>query len=462
MSAGRPLPRFVQRPLAGWGNYPVVTCDVYRPEDRSELAEIVARAPQPSLLPRGLGRSYGDAAVNAASGVVESSRLDRMLAFDPETGILACEAAVSLSEILDVFLPRGFFFPVTPGTKFITVGGAIAADVHGKNHHHSGSMAASLLDFRLLTASGEVLPCSREENAEVFWATLGGMGLTGIVLEARVRLRRVPSAYMSVDTEKMRDLDQALERCTASDDRYAYGVAWIDCLARGRSLGRSVLLRANHAEPEELPEKRRAEPYRGRRRWRPTVPFPLPNQTLNPLTVSAFNFAMYHSYRSGHGVVDSDGYFYPLDNMAHHWNRIYGRRGMLQYQFVLPAETSRQGLVEVLTELSSARRASFLAVLKSFGPESGGLLSFPRPGFTLALDLPFTGNDLLAALGRLDRIVARHGGRIYLAKDACLEPEIFQEMYPALRRFQEVKAKVDPEARFSSSQARRLGIVEAS
>lgn len=459
MSAGGPLPRFVQRPLSGWGNYPVVSCDVYRPEDRSELAEIVARAPQPSLLPRGLGRSYGDAAVNAGSGVIQSERLDRLLAFEPESGLLRCEAAVSLAEILDVFLPRGFFFPVTPGTKFITVGGAIAADVHGKNHHRSGSMAASLLDFRLLTACGEVLTCSREENADLFWATLGGMGLTGVILEAGLHLRRVSSGYMSVDTEKMRDLDQALERCSASDDRYDYGVAWIDCLARGRSLGRSVLMRANHAEPGELPAQRRQEPYHVRRRWRPTVPFLLPNQTLNPLTVRAFNFAMYHSYRSGHGVADCDGYFYPLDNMAHHWNRIYGRRGMLQYQLALPAETSREGLVEVLTELSSARRASFLAVLKSFGPESGGLLSFPRPGFTLALDLPNTGPDLIAALHRLDRIVARHGGRVYLAKDACLEPEVFREMYPALPRFQEIKAKVDPQARFSSSQARRLGIV---
>jgi len=452
-------PRFVQRSLSGWGNFPVAICDVYRPEDQSELAAIVARASQPSLLPRGLGRSYGDAAVNAASGVIDGSRLRRMLAFDPRTGVLRCEAAVSLAEILAVFLPRGFFFPVTPGTKFITVGGAIAADVHGKNHHRTGSMAASVLDFRLLTASGGLLDCSREENADIFWATLGGMGLTGVIVEASLRLRRVPSAHMRVDVERMRDLDEVLERCSGSDAQYDYGVAWIDCLARGRSLGRSVLLRANHAEPDELPPAQRAAPHRAVSRWRPSVPFTLPNATLNPLSVRVFNFGFYHRQRPGSHVARSDTYFYPLD-VVHHWNRIYGRRGMLQYQLALPFESSRQGLADVLVELSSAGLVPFLAVLKSLGAASGGLLSFPRPGFTLALDLPHTGPDLIAALGRLDRIVARHGGRVYLAKDARLAPEIFREMYPDLARFQEVKAKVDPDGRFSSSQARRLGIVE--
>ncbi|MCZ6782127.1 MAG: FAD-binding oxidoreductase [Proteobacteria bacterium] len=452
--------RHVSRAVSGWGNYPVAQCDVYRPETRADLAEIVARAPQSSLIARGLGRSYGDAALNAGHAVIQSDRLDRLLSFDPEGGVLACEAAVSLAEILDVFLPRGFFFPVTPGTKFITVGGAIAADVHGKNHHRSGSMAASLLDFQLLTARGDVLTCSREENADLFWATLGGMGLTGVILEARLQLRPVDTAAMVVDQEKARDLDAVLERCAESDDDYDYSVSWIDCLARGRSLGRSILLRANHAALEDLPASARAEPYAPQRRLQLSVPFTLPSFTLNPVSVRAFNTGIYHVHRSGRTVRDCDGYFYPLDRV-HHWNRIYGRRGMLQYQCALPHESARQGLVEVLEELSSTRRASFLAVLKSFGAASEGVLSFPRPGFTLALDLPYTGPDALAALARLDRIVARHGGNVYLAKDACLDPQLFRDMYPGLERFREIKDKVDPEHRFSSSQARRLGLAEA-
>jgi len=458
------LPRHHEADLSGWGRYPLERCAVYRPERTAEVAALVACAPQASLIPRGLGRSYGDAALNAAGAVVQSDRLDRMSSFDPERGILVCEAAVSLADILATFLPRGFFFPVTPGTKFVTVGGAIAADVHGKNHHRSGSMAAAVLGFRLLTAGGEILACSREENPDAFWATLGGMGLTGFLLDARLRLERVPSAWMRVDYEKARDLDDLLERCEARDRDYAYGVAWIDCLARGRSLGRSVLMRANHAQRAELPPSRAAQPFRIVHRPRglgPSVPFPLPNATLNPLTVGIFNALFYGLHRERGRLVDCERYFYPLDSV-HHWNRIYGRRGMIQYQLALPPETSRQGLLEVLEALSSARRPSFLAVLKSFGPASGGLLSFPRPGFTLALDLPHTGDDLLHAVARLDAIVLRHGGRVYLAKDSTLGAESFSAMYPQLARFREIKAKLDPEGRFASSQSRRLGLTHAS
>jgi FAD/FMN-containing dehydrogenase len=451
------MPAALTSKLSGWGNCPVEECEVYRPERVSELIEIVREAHQPHLIARGLGRSYGDAALNRGSGVVQSDRLDRMLDFDPGTGILTCEAAVSLAEIIEAFLPRGFFFPVTPGTKFCTLGGAIAADVHGKNHHKSGSMSAHLIDFRLVTARGEILTCSRDQHPDLFWATIGGMGLTGAVVEARVRLRRVETAYMRVDYEKARDLDVVLERCAASDDDYDYGVAWIDCLSRGRSMGRSVLMRANHALPEDL-DGAGARALRGLpRRLKPRVPFMLPNATLNLWTMSVFNEVYYRSHRSGRVIRDCDTYFYPLD-AVHGWNRVYGRRGVLQYQFALPAQTSREALVEILGILTSSHRTSFLTVLKSFGAESQGLLSFPRPGFTLSLDLPHTGDDLIAQLHRFDQIVARHGGRIYLAKDVCLRPELVGEMYPRLARFREIKAKVDPEFRFSSSQARRLGI----
>ncbi len=434
-------------------------CEVYRPGQLADLLAIVDRAPERSLVPRGLGRSYGDAALNRGRGVVLSEGLGRSLSLDAETGIVRCGAATRLSDLLDACLPAGWCFPVTPGTQTISIGGAIAADVHGKNHHRSGSMSASLIEFRLLTADGRVLECSRDRHSELFWATVGGMGLTGFVLDARLQLRRVETAYMVVDYEQTRDLDAALERCLESDQDYDYGVAWIDCLSRGRSLGRAVLMRANHARVSELPAALRATPLIAPRRRSIAVPFTLPSGTLNPLTVTAFNAVYYHAHRTRRSLLPCERYFYPLD-WVRHWNRCYGRRGVLQYQFLLPPERARQGLIEVLEALSSSRRASFLAVLKSMGPASGGLLSFPRPGYTLALDLPNTGPELHEALAGLDRIVLRHGGSIYLAKDACLGPGAFQEMYPALDRFRAIKAQVDPEQRFSSSLARRVGLLE--
>lgn len=458
MDAETAIPR-VSRPVAGWGNHPVETCHVYRPERSDELAEIVARAPEPSLIARGLGRSYGDPAMNAGSGVIDTGRLDRMLAFDAETGILHCETAVSLAEILEAMVPRGFFFPVTPGTKYVTLGGAIAADVHGKNHHHSGSMSQHLVDFALLTANGDVLNCSPTENAEVFWATVGGMGLTGLVLEARVKLRPIETAYMRVDYQKARDLDQLLEFIQIADRVHDYGVAWIDCLSRGRNVGRSVLMSANHADPSELRAKAAGDPHRIPAHLHPQVPFTLPNLVLNPYSAAIFNECVYRGSPSGQRIIDCERYFYPLD-AVHAWNRVYGQRGALQYQIALPSATAREGIIQILESLSSARRASFLAVLKSFGPADDGLLSFPAEGMTLAIDLPHTGPDLLEQLHHFDQVVLRLGGRVYLAKDACLSAEHFAAMYPNLKQFREIKAKIDPNQRFSSSQARRLEIVD--
>ena len=445
--------------IAGWGNYPVADCQVYRPERTQQVRELVRSAPHRDLIARGLGRSYGDASLNQGQGVILSHLLDRMLAFDPETGILHCESALSLADVIEHFLPRGFFFPVTPGTKFISIGGAIAADVHGKNHHSSGSMSAFILDFSIMLASGKVVLCSREENSELFWATVGGMGLTGVILDARIQLQRVETAYMNVQHERVADLDHCLERFLENDDDFAYAVAWIDCLSAGRSLGRSVLMRANHASISDLPGKLRASPYSVPSKARPGVPFTLPGITLNSLSMRAFNSVFYAAHRDSRSLVDCDSYFYPLDRVDH-WNRVYGRRGVLQYQLALPPERSRTALIQILETLTAARRGSFLAVLKSFGPGSEGLLSFPMPGYTLALDLPNTGPDLVRELNALDRIVLHNGGRIYLAKDACLEPEIFEEMYPGLARFREIKHSVDPGGRFSSGLARRLGILE--
>jgi decaprenylphospho-beta-D-ribofuranose 2-oxidase len=452
-------PRSVERPLAGWGRFPVEVCSVFRPEREAELAEIVASGRAPSLVSRGMGRSYGDAALNAGSGVILHERFDRFLSFDDEAGVVSCEAAVTLADLVDVLLPRGFFLPVTPGTKHISVGGAIAADVHGKNHHRDGTISAQVLDFRLLTGSGRVLTCSREENADLFWATFGGMGLTGVVLDARLRMRPVETGYVQQQTLRCADLDRVVEHVLGEDHRYEYAVAWIDCLARGRALGRSVLLRANPAPLDALPPADRAHPHRAGRPLPIGVPFSLPQIVLNRLSMRAFNEAFWQLHRNREHLAPFERYFYPLDSVGH-WNRIYGRRGVLQYQLVLPKETCRDGLREVLERVTRGGRASFLAVLKGTGPANRAPLSFPVEGASLALDFPNRGSEILGLLDELDRIVLARGGRVYLAKDARLPADRFREMYPALDHFREVKAKHDPAARFSSSLARRLGIVE--
>lgn len=449
------LARSICQPVAGWGNFPVEPAHVYRPEREQDLTEILREGEHGSYISRGLGRSYGDTALNRGGGVLLHTRLGRLLHFDPETGILECEAGVSLADIIRVFLPRGFFLPVTPGTKFVTVGGAIANDVHGKNHHRDGTFADHVLDFTLLLASGEAVRCSRTENAELFQATVGGIGLTGVILTARIRLMPVPSAYVEVEYRKAPDLERALALLAETESRARYSVAWIDCLSGGRSMGRSVLMLGDHAPAERLAGRAQ---YEAARESKLAIPINLPGWVLNPLSISAFNTLYYHKAREEQRLVHFDPFFYPLDAIRD-WNRMYGKKGFVQYQVVLPAENSLTGLTAILSRLSKARAASFLAVLKSFGEEGQGLLSFPRKGYTLALDLPVRGQDLIDLLRDLDKQVLRFGGRIYLAKDAIVEPDVFTAMYPQVERFKAIKRQVDPAGLFASSMARRLGLV---
>jgi FAD/FMN-containing dehydrogenase len=454
-------PRSIVGPLSGWGRHPTQEVRQYRPERVDEITSILRQDECESYVSRGNGRSYGDAALNAGQGVILHERLDRFLGFDEETAILECESAVSFAEIIDVLLPRGFFLPVTPGTKHISVGGAIAADVHGKNHHRDGTISTQLVDFRLLTGTGEILRCSREENAALFWATVGGMGLTGAILDARLRLRRVETAYVETTTLRCPNLDATLEHTLSGDRDYAYAVAWIDCLAGGASLGRSVLLRANPAPLDALPPGARSTPLAISASSSLGVPFDLPGFAVNAFNMRVFNSGYYLAHPDGRAVQNYEQYFYPLDAVKN-WNRVYGRRGVLQYQVVLPRETSRSALVEILGRTTSAAEGAFLAVLKSTGPANEGLLSFPIEGMSLALDFPNRGERVFALLAELDRIVLDNGGRVYLAKDSCMARETFQAMYPNLDRFREIKAKYDPEQLFSSSLARRLGIVASS
>ena len=445
--------------LTGWGRYPLSESDIYRPDKIAELQAVVTGNGS-SLIARGAGRAYGDAALNDQNRVVDLTRLNRMLSFDAAAGLLRCEAGVTIAELIDVFIPRGFFPPVTPGTRFVTLGGSIAADVHGKNHHRDSSLASHVTSFDLMIASGHVLRCSREENPELFWATVGGMGLTGVILELELRMRRIESVYLEGELIRAGNIDAAIEAFERADSQYGYSVAWIDCNSGKSALGRSILSVGNFATLAQLPRDLAQDPLSTMPRLSPIVPFDFPGFALNSLTVKAFNAVYYafHRERTAHTIFDWDSFFYPLDSIRN-WNRIYGKRGFVQYQCVWPPDRSRAGLVEVLEAISRSGRGSFLAVLKKFGAQDG-LLSFPMPGYTLALDFPVT-EGLLEFLDSLDAMVLKRGGRVYLAKDARLRPETFRAMYPNLGKWREAKAAADPNNRFSSSLSRRLGIYPA-
>jgi len=439
--------------IANWGNYPKIEATVKDIRARVELK--TALDTLGPCIARGLGRSYGDASL--AKNIISLNKLHHFLSFDEATGILDCEAGTSLEEILAVFVPRGWFLPVTPGTKFVTVGGAIAADIHGKNHHKEGTFSDHLESLRIHTGNQLELECSRENHPELFRATCGGMGLTGVITSTRIRLKPVNSAYIRQTTHRARDLT-AIFKLFEKYQEVTYSVAWIDTLAKGKNLGRSILLLGEHAQAQELSSHQQQHPLALKTKGNKTVPFFFPNFTLNPWSIRSFNFCYYHSHR-GKGkktLVDYEKFFYPLDSL-NHWNRIYGKRGFLQYQMVLPLEQANEGMVQILEKIAQFKRGSFLAVLKLFGRANENYLSFPMKGYTLALDFPIT-KGVFPFLKELDQIVLKYGGRIYLAKDARMEASVFRETYPLLENFLKVKRKHDPERRFTSLQSQRLEI----
>lgn len=452
------MPASPKTSLSGSGRLAFVESQVRHPETVSALKDIVLDSGAHPILARGAGRSYGDAALNADGETVMTERLNRILAFDEATGLLRCQAGVLLQDILRVFVPRGWFLPVTPGTKFVTVGGAIAFDVHGKNHHRDGALSHFVRSFDLLTASGEEHTCSRTENQELFFATVSGMGLTGVITQVELQLKPIDSALIDLYSVKARNLDEAFELFDEHEPNYQYSVAWIDCLASGAALGRSILMFGDHAQTAGLTPARQERPLYLKPKRRFSIPFELPSGLLNPLTIRAFNTLYYARQRAKEvrTVVDYEQFFYPLD-FLHRWNRMYGKKGFVQYQCVFPSEQSRAGLVEILKRCSAKRRASFLAVLKCLGSEDEGYLSFTMKGYTLSLDIPFR-KGLPAFLAELDEVLLRHGGRVYLAKDAFLKPESFRAMYPNFDQWRQVKSKIDPHYVFSSALSRRLQI----
>lgn len=443
--------------LSGWGRYPRRLATVVCPE---QIAEAIP--PQAGrMITRGQGRSYGDAAILENGLVMLTERLAQVGELNEGTGILTAQAGATLADVINEFLPRGWFPSVVPGTKFVSLGGCVAADIHGKNHHRDGGFGAHVKEFAITLADRSRRRCSPDQDAELFRATVGGMGLTGILTDISFQLIPVETSYLVVQHHQAKDLDASFKVLSdpAWDDHYT--VAWIDCLAKGSKLGRGVLMRGHHAARSDLPPTVRERPYSTARRQR-NLGFDFPSWTLNSVGMKAFNELYYRlqGRRQQPFVADYESFFFPLDRIGD-WNRIYGKRGFVQYQCVLPEAEAYQGMRALLESLGTAGRASFLSVLKRFGPQGAGLLSFPFEGYTLTLDLPVDDRELFPFLDRLDAIVLRHGGRVYLAKDARLGANAFRAMYPRLGEWLRVKSEVDPENRFDSDLARRLGISSA-
>jgi decaprenylphospho-beta-D-ribofuranose 2-oxidase len=432
--------------IAGWGRFPVVHGLVRKSED---LAAITAGA----TLCRGLGRSYGDSSLPARDDlpVADTTLADRLLSFDPDSGMLRAEAGVSLLELNRVFLRRGWFVPVSPGTQFVTLGGMIASDVHGKNHHVDGCFGAHVRSIKLRVADGRIVECSETSERELFHATLGGMGLTGHILEAEFPMRKIPSPWIWGESERIDHLDAMAAGLKAAARQWPMTVGWVDCLARGNHLGRGILMKGRWAQPEEAPE----DPPTEKRRFR--IPFQFPGFALCKPSMKAFNLAYYwkHIQRVRNDVIHPAAFFYPLD-MLDDWNLIYGRRGFTQYQCVLPHAADNGPARRFLELFIAGGGMGFLCVIKDCGAEGKGMLSFPRPGMSIAMDFPIHPTKTPALVAKLNELVIAEGGRIYLTKDTFTRPEHFRAMEPRLDAFNEVRRKWDPQARIRSAQSVRL------
>ncbi len=417
--------------LESWGRYPQAT-----PAKVTRLTN--RQAPLPAsdlpLLVFGNGRSYGDVCLNDGGHLLLGRGLDRFIAFDCETGVLRAEAGVLLSEILDLIVPQGWFLPVTPGTRFVTLGGAVANDVHGKNHHRAGSFGHHVRAFELVRSDGSRRVCSPNENPEWFAATLGGLGLTGLITWVEIQLRAIEGPWIQAESRRFANLREFFELAEVSDREHEFTVAWVDCAATGTALGRGILLSGDFAPAAA-----------GQGKWPKahgllTVPFTPPLSLINRFSLKAFN-ALYARKPEGRFLTHYEPFFYPLDAIGH-WNRIYGPKGFLQYQCVLPPETAEPALTELLARIAKSGQGSFLAVLKRFGDQpSLGMLSFPRPGVTIALDFPMRGTKTLRLMEELDEVVAEAGGALYPAKDARMSVAMFLSAYARLEAF---KAFVEP------------------
>lgn len=451
-----------QRVLTGWGRTAPTVATVVR-ATADELASdcgLSTIVDQRGAIARGLGRSYGDPAQNGGGAVIELLPGSDPIRLDATTGTAHVDAGVSLDALLREIVPQGWFVPVTPGTRFVTVGGAVASDIHGKNHHADGSFGAHCTRLTMLMADGSTRSITPESDPDLWWATIGGMGLTGVITAVSFRLIPIETRHCVVDTRRVGNLDELIEKMEGSDHLYQYSVAWIDLVASGKNLGRSVLSMGNHATLDEL-QALKPGAAENPLDFDPPVFPDIPTQPVNLWSrpaVHMFNELWYRKTpRNHHGTESLTGFFHPLD-MAGQWTRLYGRRGFIQYQFVVPFEAV-ETMRAIITKISEEGHASFLAVLKRMGAESGGLLSFPKPGWTLTYDLPAGVDGLGPWLAELDELVLGVGGRHYLAKDALATPEVVRAGYPRLDEWKMIRQRVDPHGTWASDQARRLHLI---
>ncbi len=430
--------------LSSWGNYPKIANSAFSFDQAVLLKNIVNEHNE--LIPYGNGRSYGDSALSR--NIIQVRPYNYLLNFDEHKGQLHVQAGVLLSEILDVFVPRGWFLKITPGTKLITVGGAIASDVHGKNHHQEGCFSECVEMFRLMLPDGSIVECGRKKNIELFRATCGGMGLTGVILDAVISLKMICSKHVIQKTVKTGNLQETF-KAFEEYKNIPYSVAWIDCLAKNRNLGKCLLMTGDFSDDGELN-------YSSAKKM--NIPFNFPQFVLNSVSVRAFNFLYYEKVRKriSEQKVGIDSFFYPLDAIGN-WNRMYGKRGFTQYQFILPKETSFEGMNAVLQKIAASGKGSFLAVLKLYGPANDNYLSFPMEGYSLALDFKIE-KGLFEFLDTLDEIVLKYGGRIYLAKDVRVSRKTVEQGYPNIDKFRALRKQYTMEEKFSSLQSRRLGL----
>jgi decaprenylphospho-beta-D-ribofuranose 2-oxidase len=452
-----------ERIVSGWGRTARSRARVLVPRDADDVAARVAAAPPGGLIARGAGRNYGDAAQNAGGEVLDMTALDRVLAIDAERRLVTVQAGATIAAVMAALAPHELTLPVVPGTRHVTIAGAIASDIHGKNHHRDGGFARHVSAMTLCTPAEGLVEVSAESDPELFYGTLGGMGLTGVVVQATLAAMPLPTPWVAEDLDRTSGLQQTLELLAGEEPR-RYSVAWLDLLAPGESFGRALVSRADPVERPSLRERPRVAAARTSyaeslvRGPALTVPAAMPGGLLRPAAVRAFNELRWRrGPRLARGRrLEMAPYFFPLDAVGD-WNRLYGRRGLLQYQFVVPtgAEASLERCFELLHE---HRAPVYLAVFKRFGPAFGGPLSFPLEGWTLAVDVPAAWPGVTRAFGALDEAVAACGGRVYLTKDVRLRPELLPSMYPLLRRFRSLRARVDPEGALSSDLARRLGL----
>ena len=451
------IPEPAERLLTGWGRTAPSRASVYTPCTSQQLHALLSSSPARGVIARGLGRSYGDPAQNAGGAVVDMTRLNQVHAFDVQQGIITVDAGLSLDRLMRLVVPFGWFVPVTPGTRYVTVGGAIACDIHGKNHHVDAGFASHVPEFELLTPLGETVHVTPQHQPELFWATAGGMGLTGIITTATVQLLRIETAQVLVDTERHDDLDALMDAMVASDHAFRYSVAWVDLLATGRNLGRGVLYSGNHATAADLGVASADAPLALPPPARFSVPAGLPLSAIRRSTVAPFNaFWFRKSPRRSQGHPEPmSAFFHQLDHVGY-VNRLYGRAGFVQHQFVVP-EGAEATLHRIIKRYSAFKAPSYLVVLKRMGPQPG-LLSFPLAGWTLTVDVPASLEGLGELLDWIDEQVVEASGRVYLAKDARLRPELLATMYPRLEEWRAIAAQADPEHVLRSDLSRRLGL----